>query len=47
MNVFSILTSGYNDVCIPEYAHRTCILYGWTGRELSFARQMIDLWDGK
>lgn len=45
VNVFSIQTAGYNNVCIPEYAYRTCILYGWTGRELSFARQMIDLWD--
>lgn len=47
VNVFSIQTAGYNDVCIPEYAYRTCILYGWTGRELTFARQMVDLWDGK
>lgn len=46
VNVFSIQTAGYNNVCIPEYAYRTCILYGWTGRELTFARQMIDLWDG-
>lgn len=47
VNVFSIQTAGYNNVCIPEYAYRTCILYGWTGRELNFARQMIDLWDTK
>ncbi len=45
VNVFSIQTAGYNNVCIPEYGYRACILYGWTGRELSFARQMIDLWD--
>lgn len=45
VNVFSIQTAGYDDVCIPEYAYRTCILYGWTGKELLFARQMIDLWD--
>ncbi len=45
VNVFSIQTAGYNNVCIPEYAYRTCILYGWTGKEISFARQMIDLWD--
>ena len=47
VNVFSIQTAGYNNVCIPEYAYRTCILYGWTGKELNFARQMIDLWDGQ
>lgn len=45
VNVFSIQTAGYDNVCIPEYAYRTCILYGWTGKELLFARQMIDLWD--
>ncbi len=45
VNVFSIQTAGYNNVCVPEYAYRTCILYGWTGKELLFARQMIDLWD--
>lgn len=45
VNVFSIQTAGYNNVCIPEYAYRTCILYGWTGKELSFAREMTDLWD--
>lgn len=45
VNVFSIQTAGYNNVCVPEYCYRTCILYGWTGKELNFARQMIDLWD--
>ena len=45
VNVFSIQTDGYNNVCVPEYCYRTCILYGWTGKELNFARQMIDLWD--
>lgn len=47
VNVFSIQTAGYNNVCIPEYAYRTCILYGWTGKELLFAREMIDLWDSQ
>lgn len=46
VNVFSIQTAGYDNVCVPEYAYRTCILYGWTGREQAFAGQMIDLWDG-
>ncbi len=45
VNVFSIQTAGYHDVCIPEYAYRTCILYGWTGKELIFAAWMINLWD--
>ena len=45
VNVFSIQTAGYTNVCIPEYGYRTSILYGWTGKELSFAKAMIDLWD--
>lgn len=45
VNVFSIQTAGYHNICIPEYAYRTCILYGWTGKELVFAREMIRLWD--
>ncbi len=47
VNVFSIQTAGYNNVCISEYAYRTCILYGWMGKELNFAREMIDLRDGQ
>ena len=45
VNVFCIQTAGYNDVLIPEYAYRTNIMYGWTGKEASFAKAMIDLWD--
>ena len=45
VNVFSIQTAGYTNVCLPEYGYRTNILYGWTGKELSFAKAMIDLWD--
>ncbi|MCL1895586.1 MAG: hypothetical protein FWG03_03465 [Clostridiales bacterium] len=46
VNVFSIQTAGYTNVCIPEYGYRTNILYGWTGKELLFAKAMIDFWDG-
>ena len=45
VNVFSIQTAGYTNVCIPEYGYRTNILYGWTGKELLFAKTMIDFWD--
>ena len=45
VNVFSIQTAGYSNVCIPEYGYRTNILFGWTGKELQFAKAMIDLWD--
>lgn len=45
VNVFSIQTAGYSNVCIPEYAYRTNIMYGWTGNEAVFAKAMIDQWD--
>ena len=45
VNVFCVQTAGYNNVCVPEYGYRTNILYGWTGKELQFAKTMIDFWD--
>ena len=47
VNVFSVQTAGYNNVVVPEYGYRTNILYGWTGKELSFADTMIKFWDEK
>lgn len=47
VNVFSVQTAGYDNVVIPEYGYRTNILYGWTGKELSFASEMIKFWDSK
>lgn len=45
VNVFCIQTAGYDNVLIPEYAYRTNIMYGWTGKEAQFAQIMIDQWD--
>ena len=45
VNVFSVQTAGYNDVCVPEQSYRTNILYGWTGKELNYAVKMNELWD--
>lgn len=45
VNVFSIQTAGYSNVLLPEYAYRTNIMYGWTGKEAVFAKAMIDQWD--
>jgi hypothetical protein len=47
VNVFSVQTAGYNNVCLPEYGYRTNILYGWTGKELQFAKTIIDFWDSR
>lgn len=46
VNVFSVQTAGYDNAVIPEYGYRTNLLYGWTGKEVSFANTMIKLWDG-
>lgn len=45
VNVFSIQTAGYDNVVIPEYAYRTNIMYGWTGKEAVFADTIIKQWD--
>ncbi len=47
VNVFSVQTAGYTNAVIPEYGHRTNLLYGWTGKELVFADTMIKFWDEK
>ena len=47
VNVFMVQTAGYNNVLVPEYGYRTNILYGWTGKELIFAKTMIDFWNEK
>ena len=45
VNVFSIQTAGYDNVVVPEYAYRTNLMYGWTGKEAVFADAMIRQWD--
>lgn len=45
VNVFSVQTAGYDNAVIPEFAYRTNIMYGWTGKEAVFAKAMIDQWD--
>lgn len=45
VNVFSVQTAGYDNICVPENAYRTSIMYGWTGKEIIYGRTMIDLWD--
>ncbi len=47
VNVFSVQTAGYTNVVLPEYAYRTNVLYGWTGKESVFADFMIRFWNEK
>lgn len=45
VNVVSVQTAGYDNVVIPEFAYRTSIQYGWTGKEAVFAAEYIRQWD--
>lgn len=47
VNVYCIQTAGYDNVLVPENGYRTNILYGWTGKELVYAKMMNDFWDEK
>ncbi|MBQ6972925.1 MAG: TROVE domain-containing protein [Synergistaceae bacterium] len=46
VNVYCIQTAGYTNVLVPEYAYRSAVLYGWTGKELVFADAVRRIWDG-
>jgi hypothetical protein len=45
VNVFSVQTAGYDNAVLPQYAYRTNLMYGWTGKELVFAKAIISQWD--
>ena len=47
VNMFSVQTAGYSNVVIPEYAYRSNVMYGWTGKEVVFADAMINFWNQK
>ena len=47
VNMFSVQTAGYTNVVIPEYAYRSNVMYGWTGKEAVFADAMIKFWNSK
>jgi hypothetical protein len=47
VNVFSVQTAGYDNSVLPENIYRGAILTGWTGKETSFAKALIDLWNEK
>jgi hypothetical protein len=45
VNFFTVQTAGYDNNLIPEHIHRGAILAGWTGKEVLFAKALIDEWD--
>lgn len=45
VNVFTVQVAGYNNSVLPENLYRGAILAGWTGKEPSYAKVIIDAWD--
>ena len=45
VNVFTVQVAGYNNSVLPENLYRGAILAGWTGKEASFAKAIINAWD--
>jgi hypothetical protein len=45
VNIFSVQTAGYNNSVVPENLYRGAILGGWTGKESSYAKSLIEAWD--
>ena len=45
VNIFTVQTAGYTNSVVPENLYRGAILGGWTGKESSYAKALIDAWD--
>lgn len=45
VNVFSVQVAGYNNSVLPENLYRTSILTGWTGKEVVYAKELIQYWN--
>ena len=45
VNIFTVQTAGYNNSVVPENLYRGAILGGWTGKESSYAKALVDAWD--
>lgn len=46
VNVFTVQVAGYNNNLIPCHLYRGGILSGWTGKEVVFAKELSEIWDG-
>jgi hypothetical protein len=44
-NVFSVQVAGYNNSLTPENTYRTSIMQGWTGKEVLYASELINIWN--
>ena len=44
-NVFSVQVAGYDNSLTPENTYRTSIMQGWTGKEVVYASELINIWN--
>ena len=47
VNIFMVQTAGYTNVLVPETGYRQAILTGWTGKDIAYAKAVIDIWNEK
>lgn len=45
VNVFSVQIAGYDNTLVPENQYRGANLTGFTGKEVAFAAEIINIWD--
>ena len=45
VNIFSIQVGGYDNNLLPENIYRGAIMSGWTGNEIAYAKELINIWD--
>jgi 60 kDa SS-A/Ro ribonucleoprotein len=45
VNIFSVQVAGYDNSVVPENLYRGAILAGWTGKEVVYAKELIEVWD--
>ena len=45
VNYFSVQTAGYDNSLVTINLERGGVLSGWTGKETTFAKSIIDIWD--
>lgn len=45
LNVFVVQTAGYSTSILPKQSYRVANLSGFTGKEIIFAKNMIECWD--
>lgn len=45
VNFFSIQVAGYDNNVIPDNIYRGAIMQGWTGKEVCYSQELINIWN--